>query len=183
MTELRFSIRASRPVFSIYTSVIVVWACLSAFVSADCECGYSSTINSTTYVFSDLIETDFLHLSDIAADTDWIRQSYNVTAQASRGTYGTYSQIENVISNAVLDPNSFVGPSKLGGDAGLGMYVRGGIPASGYVPIAEVDSARTDLLWGSYRAALKMTNQTGTCSAFFWVRVSEYMNSARFELS
>jgi hypothetical protein len=179
MTKLTFIFGAFGQVCSLYLPIAIHLHLLVAIISADCECGYSTVINSTTYVFSDLIETDFLHLSDISMDTDWFRPSFNVTAQASRGKYGTFFQTENIISNSLIDPNSFTGPSRLGGDAGLQMYVRGGIPASGLVPVAEVDSARTDLLWGTYRAAMKMTDQEGTCGAFFWVRVFEfYVGSA-----
>lgn len=140
-----------------------------SFVIADCECGYSSEINGTTYVFSDLLETDFLHLANISLNTDWRRQEYNVTAKASRGPYGTRAQVGNVVSNPVVDNSSYTGPGVYGIDAGLQLYVRGGIPQAGLVPVAEVNSVREDMLWGSYRAAIKLTNKPGTCGAFFWV--------------
>lgn len=47
--------------------------------------------------------------------------------------------------------------------------VGGGIPANGYVPTSEMDSSREDLLYGTYRAAMKLTLTPGTCAAFFWV--------------
>ena len=56
----------------------------------------------------------------------------------------------------------------LGGDPGLQFIVRGGAPVDGYIPVAQMNSARDGLLWGSYRASLKLTPIAGTCSAFFW---------------
>lgn len=43
---------------------------------------------ATSHVWTDLLETDFLHLDDIAKDTDWQRQNYSVTAQSARGPFG-----------------------------------------------------------------------------------------------
>jgi len=42
----------------------------------------------TSYVFTDVIESDFFHITDIHADTDWLIQGYNVTASAARGPFG-----------------------------------------------------------------------------------------------
>lgn len=149
---------------------IITFLLLARLVCADCECGYSATINSVTYVFTDLIESDFLHLSNISYDTDWVRQGYNVTAHISRGTYGTSFQPENIISNPLLDIHSWAGQTVYGeGEPGLELHVHGGIPINGYVPTSEMDSSRADLLWGTYRAAMKLTDVPGTCGAFFWV--------------
>lgn len=64
----------------------------SAPVVGFCECGYVAgiTANSVTnpYVFTDLIESDFMHVNNIKIDTDWSIQSYNVSATAARGPYG-----------------------------------------------------------------------------------------------
>lgn len=64
-----------------------------------------------------------------------------------------------------------------GGDPGVRLVVAPGVPGDGFVPVAEMDSARTDLLWGSYRAAIKLTLVPGTCSSFFWVRTSTWSSS------
>jgi hypothetical protein len=145
--------------------------CFFDTVLADCECGYASTINSTSYVFTDILETDFIHLADIAKDTDWQRQVFNRTAEADRGPFGEASELANIISNPILSNVSYSGPGQVGGDAGLQLFVRGGTPDGALVPVAEVDSVRTDMLWGSYRASMKLTAVAGTCSAFFWVSV------------
>ncbi|KAI9733210.1 MAG: hypothetical protein M1818_007328 [Claussenomyces sp. TS43310] len=165
----------SRSTFSTATTYIsllvpTILLLLSAqFTDADCECGYRSAINSDSYVFTDLIESDFLHLGNISHNTDWIQQQYNVTAKASRGVYGTAFQVSDLVSNPLVAQNSYNGTTVNGeGDPGLQLYVRGGIPTDGYVPTSQLDSTRTDLLWGSYRAAMKLTDVPGTCGAFFW---------------
>ena len=143
-------------------------------VGAYCECGYSTNIgdSAVSYVFTDLIESDFLHIANISLDTDWRRQSYNVTAGAARGPYGENFVVSNVLSNPLLNTYSYTGFGEFGGDPGLQLFVQGGIPTSGYVSVAEIDSTREDLLWGSYRAAMKLTLTPGTCGAFFWVSFS-----------
>lgn len=75
----------------------------------------------------------------------------------------------DVLSNFIQDLQNWTGPGEHGGDAGLQLVVRGGIPSNGYVAVAQMDSVRQDLLWGSYRTSLKLTPLSGTCSSFFWV--------------
>jgi hypothetical protein len=129
------------------------------------------TINNATSpsLFTDLIETDFLHLPNVTLDTDWRPQEFNVTAAAGRGPFGMNFTTLNVASNPILNATNWTGPGEFGGDPGLELTVNGGIPANGYVQTAEIDSAREDLLWGTYRAAMRLTLVPGTCSAFFWV--------------
>lgn len=146
--------------------------CLSLLLdgaAADCECGYSSTVSSATYHFTDLLESDFLHLANISKDTDWQRQVFNVSSAAARGDYGESAELRNIILNPLLNNTAYTGPGVLDGDIGLQLLVRGGIPVDGMVSVAEIDSSRTDMFWGSYRASLKLTALPGTCAAFFWV--------------
>jgi hypothetical protein len=149
--------------------LILLFSNLVRKANADCECGYTYSINGTSYIVTDLLESDFLHLANISLDTDWTRQGFNVTPAVSRGPYGESLQISQVISNPLANNFSYSGPSEIGGDAGLQLYVGGGIPSDGLVPVAEVNSVREDMLWGSYRAAMKLTLTPGTCGAFFWV--------------
>ncbi|KAL3423348.1 Beta-glucanase 2 [Phlyctema vagabunda] len=144
--------------------------CLGGLVVGDCECGYSSTIgtSSTQYVFTDLLESDFLHIQNVSLDTDWRPQDFNVTAKFSRGTYGTNFSVANIVSNPILNATSFANPGERGGAAGLQLFVRSGVPETGYVGCAEIDSSRADMLWGSYRAAMRLTLVPGTVGAFFW---------------
>lgn len=77
--------------------------------------------------------------------------------------------IENVFSNSIPDHSNWTGPGMRGGDPGVVLVVDGGLPADGYVDIAQMDSFRSDMLWGSYRAGMKLSPVAGTCAAFFWV--------------
>lgn len=77
--------------------------------------------------------------------------------------------VNNVFSNPIPDLNNWTGHGLLGGDAGLQFTVDSGIPEDGYVKVSELDSSRTDLLWGTYRASMKLSLTPGTCAAFFWV--------------
>jgi hypothetical protein len=150
--------------------VIAIVLLFAHLVLGDCECGYSTTTNGTTYVFTEVLESDFLHLRDIAANTDWQRQNYSVTAQVSRGTHGTAFSIDDVVANPLPNATVFAGPGIHGGDPGLHLVVGGGVPSDGFVPTAQMDSRRQDMLWGSYRTSLKLPSEKGTCAAFFWVR-------------
>ncbi|KAJ5201508.1 glycoside hydrolase family 16 protein [Penicillium cinerascens] len=133
-----------------------------------CECGYS--VNSTSsqhQVFTDLIESDFLTIQDIFHDTDWQIQEYATPHGTDAGPFGMNMTGANVISNPLKDNSTLSSPSKLGGDAGLQLWVRGGIPSNGLVPSAEMRTVRRDLNYGSFRAAMKLTPVNGTCSAVF----------------
>jgi hypothetical protein len=83
--------------------VAILVGSLGKRVNADCECGYSQSINGTSYVFTDLLESDFLHLANISLDTGWRRQGFNVTPAVSRGPYGESLQISQVISNPLAN--------------------------------------------------------------------------------
>lgn len=139
---------------------------MAEVVFADCECGYS--INETSFPFTDLLESDFLHLRNITLDSDWIPQNYTVTSHDSRGMYGKNASLDNVVANPLNSTYDWTGQGVLGGDPGLQLYVRGGIPANGLVPISEIATAGVDMLYGSFRAAIKLSSTPGTCAAFFW---------------
>lgn len=64
---------------------------------------------------------------------------------------------------------NWTGPGELGGDPGLQLTVGAGVTPDGFTRSAQLNSARQDMLWGSYRALLKLPSVSGTCSAFFWV--------------
>jgi hypothetical protein len=144
-----------------------------AIVAADCECGYS--VNSTSFpqheVFTDLIESDFLTIQDIAVDTDWKIQRYWTPYDPSSGYYGENFTAANVVSNPLKYNYSLEHPteSQLGGSAGLQLWVRSELQSNGLVPCGQVKSARDDIQYGSFRTAMKLTPVNGTCSAFFSV--------------
>lgn len=134
---------------------------LSPLTNADCECGYRVTIpsNDSTappqqYTVTDLLETNFANISDISKNTDWVRQEFNVSAQQARGPYGQMTAVDNVESVA---------------GNGLEITLRGaGALVEGMVSGGEINTARRDLLYGSYRSSMKITGVNGTVSAFFF---------------
>jgi len=146
--------RCSAPSSAIYILSLAV-SFLFGVVTADCECGYSTSIDGASHVFTDLIETDFTKVQDIADDTDWRRQAFNVTSERARGQFGEMFNVDNVAP----------GGSSMDG---LELTVTG-TNVEGMVPVAEIDSDRADLLWGTFRASMKLTSTPGTCAAFFWV--------------
>lgn len=127
-------------------------------VLADCECGY--TINTTTR-FTESLETTFLHTTNTSvtwsseAGIPWRAQQYNVTPAAARGPYGKAAELRNVVV----------------ADDGLQLWVRSQLLDNGtarLVPMAEVVTARSDMLYGSFRVGMKTTGVNGTCGAFFF---------------
>jgi hypothetical protein len=147
-----------------------------------CECGYSlnATTSPTHAVFTDLLETDFLHLSSLhhLASAGWRPQAYNVTPGTARGPLGKVFEASNVVPNPLRGSAwDWAGPAVGEGDAGLQLWVRRGLAAVGQkgmdgvgVRSAELSAdGRLDLLYGSFRVGMKMAGVKGTCGAFFWV--------------
>ncbi|CEJ81362.1 hypothetical protein VHEMI01493 [[Torrubiella] hemipterigena] len=133
---------------SIYLSL---WPC----IEATCECGFrvpdGQSQDLSTFMYA--LETNFVSMKLIDADKDWIRQEFNVTAQAGRGRYGKTFTPDNVVATH---------------GKGLQLQVDSQLKFNS-VLAAEVDTSRLDLLWGSYRAGMRLTAIPGTCAAFFWV--------------
>lgn len=77
----------------------------------------------------------------------------------------------NVVSNPISNASNWIGPPVSAGDPGVQLSVGGGIPPNGFVQDAQMNSVRQDLLFGTYRALLKVTSVPGTCAAFFWVSI------------
>ncbi|TQV92317.1 hypothetical protein V2A60_007008 [Cordyceps javanica] len=113
-------------------------------------------------LFTEAIETDFRRLKSIAAAKDWQIQEFNVSAEAGRGKYSKFFSPSNVaIGSGVANKGAS------GKQAGVQLSV-GATIVDGAVPVAEMDTTRHDLLWGSFRAGMKLTPVKGTCAAFFW---------------
>ncbi|KLU81482.1 hypothetical protein MAPG_00571 [Magnaporthiopsis poae ATCC 64411] len=149
--------------------VLALWLLLSPLARANCECGYAASVGNDTeqQVFTDLLETDFTRVSDMSLNTDWARQAFNLTNERARGRHGEMFTVSNARSNPDRDR---VGRSGIGLNsepAGLELVV-GSNKMDGMVPVAEVDSARMDLLWGTFRVGMKLSGVPGTCAAFFW---------------
>lgn len=114
-----------------------------------------------------MLETDFSTLQNMTATTDWIRQEYNVSAEDGRGEYGKAFVTSNA-DTMINTGTSSDKPSNRGDKVVLGLKVNATL-SDDAVPAAEIDSARLDLHWGSYRTGMKVASTNGTCSAFFWV--------------
>lgn len=147
----------------------------------------SSNDQTTTLLFTDLIETDFSRLAAHSADTnnnnnnnnanyhsqerwwdntDWIPQAFNLTRERARGEYGEMFAVEN--ARLFSDAQHSTGKQKGVTEEGLELVVRSDV-VDGMVPVAELDTARLDLRWGTFRAGMKLSSVPGTCAAFFWV--------------
>ncbi|KAL1596327.1 hypothetical protein SLS60_008972 [Paraconiothyrium brasiliense] len=93
--------------------------------NADCECGYSldGANSTTTEVFTDLMENDFLHTSgDNITTFGWQPQAYNVSAKDARGPYGKGFDVANAELNPLKNGQAWSGDSVNGGDAGLKLW-------------------------------------------------------------
>ncbi|CAG8973174.1 hypothetical protein HYALB_00008766 [Hymenoscyphus albidus] len=168
MRNMAVTQRPSTPILSL----LLAWlAFVVSPVLGACECGYTATVKTaqpSTYVFTDIIESDFFHINDVTKDTDWVRQRFNQTPEAGRGPHGINYTLGQTFSNPIPDHANWTGPGKFGGDPGMRLEVEGGIPADNYVKTSQIVSNRTDLIWGSYRASIKLSPVAGTCAAFFW---------------
>lgn len=123
--------------------------------------------------FTDLLETNYLKEQNVAKNSDWVIQSYTKAYDASVKPHalGMIAQPANVQSNPLKDGSKYNSGGVNGGDAGMQLFVRGGSqPENNLVPIAEIGTKRKDMLYGSFRTSLKMTDINGTCGAVFFVR-------------
>ncbi|KAF5021678.1 hypothetical protein F66182_6298 [Fusarium sp. NRRL 66182] len=133
-------------------------------ISGACECGYSikNPQSEDITVFTDRLETNFSQVHDVFQDHDWVRQEFTVSAEAGRGNYSKAFVPENVKTRQTKVQDQFVR------DLGLELLVGSVVSKDDAVPASEVDTARHDLHWGSFRAGMKLTAIKGTCAAFFW---------------
>ncbi|KAM5382615.1 hypothetical protein ACJZ2D_002405 [Fusarium nematophilum] len=144
---------------------LILLLAVQRFVSAGCECGYfiRDAASKQPVVFMDSLETDFTRVGDISENHEWVRQEFTVSAKAGRGEHSKNFMPSNIGTRL----------AKNGGGSdeqtGLGLRVGSEVDHDGAVSAAEIDTARLDLHWGSFRAGMKATPINGTCAAFFWV--------------
>lgn len=148
--------------------------------TASCECGFllnTTSSNSTslgaTTIFTNILETDFLHLFTLKDTQDWIPQNYTVSPALARGTYGKNASLSNILTNPLQSAYDFTGiGTNNSGAGGLQLYVRSGSTATAgsLIGASELVTNRSDILYGSFRAGMKVTPVNGTCSAFFFYR-------------
>ncbi|KAL9595105.1 MAG: hypothetical protein Q9219_006648 [cf. Caloplaca sp. 3 TL-2023] len=148
--------------FSTLLYISAVWA--------DCECGY--TVNGTLY--TDLTESDFLHIKNIN-ESGWLPQTYTVDPKTARGPFGKDASPKQIALNPLKSRYDWAGNGINGQEAGAQVLVKGGDPGEGgMIPMGEMSTNRTDMLYGSFRAGIKLTGLPGTCGAFFW-----YLNDSQ----
>lgn len=135
-----------------------------------CACGYRvSSVNGTQLVFTESLETDFTHLGHIGTDNPcWQPQAYQINASVARGDFGKYATVQNIIPNPFAFASQWDGFGIHGGDAGLQLWVNSSL-IDNMIPMAEMVARRHDMMHGSFRIGMKVTNVPGTCGAFFWV--------------
>ncbi|KAF2225735.1 concanavalin A-like lectin/glucanase domain-containing protein [Elsinoe ampelina] len=177
----------------------LAWQCsllisLAAKAYSACDCGYSvpmstspgiGTSQSSQQIFTEAIETDFLHVYALpnytTSNTErietfgWQAQAFNVSAADARGPYGKAAQVENVIVNPIRNEYDWGGDGVNGGDPGLQLWARdkNNLILTGddlSVRTSEIAVLRDDMLYGSFRVGIKMSSTPGTCAAFFWYR-------------
>lgn len=161
--------------------LLLALALVPHLVAADCECGFVTHASAAQkqardspgtgqLFFTNMLESKFFELKNISLDGTWRRQQYNVSARAGRGEYGKAFAVKNVYSlpeSGGGDSTAGTGSSSHPGDDGVALVV-GSTLTNDAVPVAELDSARSDMVFGSYRAGMKLTPVNGTCAAFFW---------------
>ncbi|WPH01929.1 glycoside hydrolase family 16 protein [Acrodontium crateriforme] len=147
-------------------------------VIAHCPCGF--TVNSTSStdfaLFTESVETNFLQGWPSITWTNqpvsqWVAQEYNVSTAASRGPYGKAAQVGNVVADT--QPTIQGKKDGVPGEPGLQLWVRQqliGDAPNQLIPMAELSSARSDMLYGSFRASMKTSAVNGTCAGFFFYR-------------
>ncbi|RFU71988.1 concanavalin a-like lectin glucanase [Trichoderma arundinaceum] len=154
---------------------LLLLAVVPCLVAADCECGFVAHGSAKQrrdgdgdgeLLFTNMLESKFFELKNISRDGTWRRQQYNVSARAGRGEYGKAFALGNVYSIAGDSGSDSESVAGAGGD-GVGLVVGSTIEDEA-IPVAELDTARQDMQYGSYRAGMKLTAVNGTCAAFFW---------------
>ena len=139
----------------------------------NCDCGYlvrsPQTPRHYWLYYSDILETDFLHLYNITNNQCWAVQSYNITAEQAGGPYGRLASPANIVPNPFINNETWSGQGIRGGSAGLQLWVRSALQDQ-MVPIGEIVSG-AQMAYGSYRVGMKVTSVPGTCTGICWVTV------------
>ncbi|KAM0520482.1 hypothetical protein ACHAPE_002875 [Trichoderma viride] len=155
---------------------LLLVALVPHLVAADCECGFVAHSPLTQkqaqdypgpdqLFFTSMQESRFYDVQNISRYSTWKRQQYNVSARAGRGEYGKTFATQNVYS--VPQTGAVKAGYADSTNGGIALVVGSAI-TNNSVPTAELDSARNDMAFGTYRAGIKLTPVNGTCAAFFW---------------
>jgi hypothetical protein len=138
-----------------YSSTLVAALLLAKLSScapeALCSCGY--TVGDSLY--TELEETDFTTVQNLLGPAaGWELQEYTLPANDSLAQpYARQMTRDNIMYS----------------NEGLQLVV---MPAvNGVVSGAEIATPRSDIHYGSFRAAMRTSSVSGTCGAFFWVSI------------
>ncbi|KAH8883202.1 concanavalin A-like lectin/glucanase [Thozetella sp. PMI_491] len=125
-------------------------------VLASCECGHTVRLQGLgTTLLTDSLETNFLNVTTLVGSPDWRTQIFNKSSNASRGPYGELFSPSTVLPASTVRSTGF-------------QLVVGSKSVDGMIPSAEIATTRSDFLYGSYRASIKLPRDSGTCAAFYW---------------
>jgi hypothetical protein len=98
-------------------------------------------------MYTQHLETDFLHLYSLQDNPCWRPQEYNVTATDARGDEGKLATPLNIVPNPLPQWDSWNGSGVLDGDPGLRVWVNSTV-IDGMIPMGELASVRSDMLYG-----------------------------------
>lgn len=156
--------------------VLALLPAIIGSATAKCECGFSVDVDNKPFTFTDMLESDFVHL-DLKqpglgyGELGWAPQQFNVSKSAGRGPHGEIYSLDNVQSNTIEDKSVYAGEGRNGNAAGLQLQV-GGRLLNDMVTVSEVATANLHHTYGTYRASIRVTDVPGTCTAFFWVNTT-----------
>eukprot|EP01113_Clastostelium_recurvatum_P028296 TRINITY_DN3425_c0_g2_i1.p1 TRINITY_DN3425_c0_g2~~TRINITY_DN3425_c0_g2_i1.p1 ORF type:complete len:303 (-),score=44.61 TRINITY_DN3425_c0_g2_i1:35-943(-) len=118
-------------------------------VHGACECGFQVQSNDHVAVYTHSIITNFTDPSMSDIGPDWVRSNYPIKDKP-------YSQ-------------QYVPANVYRAIGGLGLNIRvQRYAGSGPVIGGEMQSSRTDILYGSFRASLQISNVSGACQSIFF---------------
>ncbi|ODQ52789.1 concanavalin A-like lectin/glucanase, partial [Saitoella complicata NRRL Y-17804] len=139
---------------SLALAALGLLATAAGTAQAACECGYQTGDGSVwshamTADFSSMADADTI--ADSGISSDWYAQTWGTDA-------GTAAyQMQNNGSNAYVRNGNLVVKTS-------------GYSGSGAVQVGEVDTARTDILYGSFRSTFSVEATPGVCAGFFYYK-------------
>ncbi|TKA81955.1 hypothetical protein B0A49_02532 [Cryomyces minteri] len=101
---------------------------------------------------------------------DWVAQTWTSAQDRTTAPYGRARELRNVVPNpASTGKKATAGQADDGSTAGLNLFVRSQLEAGNtLVPVSEINSARKDIMYGSFRAGIQHSGTSGTVGAFSW---------------
>lgn len=131
-------------------------------INYDCGFTLNDTLPDKSYaLFTDMIETDWVHISDVEEDTDWKPTTWNLSCN-------THSMVENIRENP-LSGDGWQGQGQHWGRAGLQLIApKPENKSHGITPQAYMRTKQANILYGTFRTAAHIPNVPGTFATFNW---------------